>query len=558
MKQGLDKFLKRVCGNRVRRVINTLCVAAALVVMAGYRSGLVEAAAAPLATYTGPNGIRIVSYHPAWTDQAKLKLVWDELMRNTHFGEISALAAVEIRPGQYNSSYRQTITSQGQRKIVSGKILLYPDAGKDEPLERFLAHTLAHEYGHHFTLYYLRTKENASLSDSSWVKTGYARIRGLLGDRRVSPSAEHEWDPAEIAASDYIQLFGSPNARRPVDMTAIRSPGSGGAPGSFSFFVSSSMYNIQPQENMELPLAAQVPGLKEYWLRLAGHPEAVPNQPPTAPVLALTGAVGDEELVLEWSRSLDDKQGPITYTLLEYRDPAGRLGIPVSIQVDGYRAQVPRWDGLVRWYRVLAQDADGFIVSSNILRVDHSRPEFGNRPPSPLFRDVPVGHWAMEFIAPLVKQGVFKGYVDATFRPNQAITRAEFAAVLCTALGIAPDLENSACPDISRHWARGYINAAVRAGFIAPRADGRFYPDEPITRAAAARASVRAAGLGDEGATPAAVPTDAAGHWAEAEIRLAIGHGIMSGVPGGLFRPDASLTRAEAAKVIYLTLRARS
>jgi hemolysin-activating ACP:hemolysin acyltransferase len=62
--------------------------------------------------------------------------------------------------------------------------------------------------------------------------------------------------------------------------------------------------------------------------------------------------------------------------------------------------------------------------------VDHSRPEFGNRPPSPLFRDVPVGHWAMEFIAPLVKQGVFKGYVDATFRPNQAITRAEAAKVI--------------------------------------------------------------------------------------------------------------------------------
>lgn len=549
--------MKRVCGNRLRWEIKALVVAAALIIISGYRLEPVEAAAAPLATYTGPNGIRIVSYHPAWTNQARLKFVWDELMRNTHFEEIKALTAVEIWPGQYNSNYRQSITFQGQRKNITGKILFYPDADKDEPLERYLAHTLAHEYGHHFTLYYLRTKENASLNDSSWVKTGYARVRGLVGNPHVSPSAEHKWDPAEIAASDYIQLFGSPNARRPVDMADIRSSGSGGVPGSLSFRVSSSMYNVQPQENMELPLAAQVPGLKEYWLRLAGHPEAVSNQPPTVPVLALTGAVGDGELVFEWSRSLDDKKGPITYTLLEYRDSAGLLGIPVSIQVDGYRAQVPRWDGFIRWYRVLAQDAEGFIVSSNILRVDHSHPEFGERPPSPLFRDVPAEHWAAEFIGPLVKEGVFKGYVDATFRPNQAITRAEFAAVLCAALGIDPDLDGSVCPDASGHWAKGYINAAVRAGFIAPRADGRFYPDEPITRAAAAAAAVRAAGLGDDVAA-VSVPTDAAGHWAEAEIRLAIGHGIMSGVPGGLFRPDASLTRAEAAKVVYLTLGSRS
>lgn len=551
MKQRLEKLLKLACGKRVRRWTETLFLAIALLAIFCCRSAPIEAAAAPLATYTAPNGIRIVSYHPGWTDQAKLKLVWDELMLNTHFDEIKALNAVEIRPGEYNSIYR--CTYQGP-KVVSRKIVFFPDARKDEPLERFMAHTLAHEYGHHFTLYYLRLKENASLNDSSWVKTGYARVRNLLGNPRVSPSAEHKWDPSEIAASDYIQLFGSPNARRPVDMTAICSSTSDGVTIKH---VSSSMYNIQPQENMELPLAAQVPGLKEYWLRLAGHPEASPNQPPTAPVLVLTGA-DDGELVLEWTRSLDDRPGPITYTLLEYCEPAAEQGIPVSIQIDGYRANVPRWDGFVRWYRILAQDADGFIVSSNVLKVDHSYPQFGKLPPSPLFRDVSAGHWAAEFIGPLVKQGVFKGYVDATFRPNQAITRAEFAAVLCKALGTAPDLESSVCPDGYGHWARGYINAAVRAGYIATGDDGRFHPDEPITRAAAAAAAVRAAGLMDKGAIPAAVPTDAAGHWAEAEIRLAIGHGIMSGVPGGFFRPDTSLTRAEAAKVICLTLRARN
>ncbi len=517
-----------------------------------------------LASYTGPNGIEILSYHPQWTEQAKLKEVWDELMRNTHFEEIRYFKRVKIYQGNYNSMYRggiQTITwSDGRKKqefLKDNEIIYFQDP--DDKEENGMAVTLAHEYGHHFTIYYLFKREKNDLH-GNWQDSRYARLRGLVNNKNVNSdeNADHQWQPVEIAASDYVQLFGSPNARKifyfedQPDRT-----------GTVRF--STTMYNICPQENTYLPLAAQVPGLYEYWMQLAGQPAGDLNQAPLPPVLTLTGKRYREYTTpyyqFQWSRSLDDKDNPLTYTLLEYDSPDDRLGQPITVAAERYSAERLLYpgEGGIKYYRVLVSDPEGLIVASDMLKVDLDNPDFQEPPPDIMFRDVPAGFWAVGSIRPLVERGILQGYTDNTFKPGRRITRAEFAAVLCKALGIKPADSGNGFTDTASHWAGAYITAVKEAGLLNGYGDNTFGPDRPISRAETAvvlqKALEVAEGTGQTGRAAAETDgaakfTDVTGHWAEKEILQITGGLIMSGYPDGTFKPDGKLTRAEAAAVL--------
>lgn len=104
------------------------------------------------------------------------------------------------------------------------------------------------------------------------------------------------------------------------------------------------------------------------------------------------------------------------------------------------------------------------------------------------FPDVPESHWAHEQITALAGDGIIAGYGDGTFRPDRAVTRAEFAALLNQAYDLtfpssaAPD-SSSGFPDVPQDfWARPAIVTATAAGFLAGYPDGTFRPDEDIER----------------------------------------------------------------------------
>ncbi|WP_418790822.1 S-layer homology domain-containing protein [Phosphitispora sp. TUW77] len=514
-----------------------------------------------LAKYTGANGIEILSYHPQWTDQDKLKTVWDELMRNEHFEEIELFNRVKIYQGNYSSMYYggiETITwpdgRTEKRFSADNEIIYFPDSDVNE--ENAMAVTLAHEYGHHFTIYHLFNQENIDFHEN-WQYSRYAKLRGLLNNENVNAdrNAEHKWQPVEIATSDYIQLFGSPNARKifyfddqPERTETIR--------------FGTTMYNIYPQENIYLPLAAQTPGLYEYWLQLAGQPAEGLNQAPTIPVLALTrkryGEYTTPYYTFQWSRSLDDKDNPLTYTLLEYRSLDDRLGQPIAVVTDRYAAERLLYveDSGIRYYRLLVSDPEGFIVSSNILKVNLDHPDFQEPPSDIMFRDVRGSYWAESSIRFLVEKGILQGYTDNSFKPENRITRAEFAVILCKALGIEPAEDGpgfrdaAAFSDTAGHWAGAYITAVKEAGLIQGYNDNTFGPDMPISRAETAVVLGKA--LEVEVSLTDMEPgfVDIKNHWAEKEILQITGRGIMSGYPNGTFNPEGKLTRAEAAAVL--------
>ena len=101
---------------------------------------------------------------------------------------------------------------------------------------------------------------------------------------------------------------------------------------------------------------------------------------------------------------------------------------------------------------------------------------------APQFKDVKAGDWYKTAVDIMARQGVIKGYEDGTFRPNQPITRREFAAI---AARYAGNLDTwKTFRDVPpTDWAYKLINRVAGAGWINGYEDGTFRPNNNITRA---------------------------------------------------------------------------
>lgn len=100
------------------------------------------------------------------------------------------------------------------------------------------------------------------------------------------------------------------------------------------------------------------------------------------------------------------------------------------------------------------------------------------------FPDVSAGDWYNNTISTCARAGILKGYEDGTFRPNDTITRAEFAAI--AARFVSEDVPGyDYFTDMDGHWAQIDVARAVMAGWI--KGEGRlFRPEDKLTRAEAA------------------------------------------------------------------------
>ena len=98
------------------------------------------------------------------------------------------------------------------------------------------------------------------------------------------------------------------------------------------------------------------------------------------------------------------------------------------------------------------------------------------------YNDVKDGDWFCCAVSTLSKMGIIKGYEDGAFKPNDPISRAEFAAI---AARFDPDGDKTPATfaDVTSHWAKDEISIAANHGWIKGYEDGSFKPDQKITRA---------------------------------------------------------------------------
>lgn len=152
---------------------------------------------------------------------------------------------------------------------------------------------------------------------------------------------------------------------------------------------------------------------------------------------------------------------------------------------------------------------------------------------------------------PAPAKGYIAGYPDHTFRPAKSMTRAEAAAILARLCKLTGG--DSTKPDFkdADGWYNAAINDVVKAGYMKGYPDGSFKPDQPITRAEFA--VILSHVLKDE--TAPNPFKDTAGHWAKDAIDKAYAQGIIKGYGDNTFRPDALVSRAEAVAMANRTFR---
>ncbi|RXT02860.1 S-layer homology domain-containing protein [Ammoniphilus sp. CFH 90114] len=141
------------------------------------------------------------------------------------------------------------------------------------------------------------------------------------------------------------------------------------------------------------------------------------------------------------------------------------------------------------------------------------------------------------------------GYPGEIFMPQKSLTRAEMAAILTkVSLGEKELPKRQVFPDVGLDfWASGSIAFVEEHQLMIGYPDGSFQPQKEVTRAEMATIALKLKKL-QEGDQSTNFP-DAAKHWANKVISTAYEAEYMIGYTDGLFRPNRSITRAEAVTV---------
>ncbi|NOU75975.1 hypothetical protein GC098_32295 [Paenibacillus sp. LMG 31458] len=175
------------------------------------------------------------------------------------------------------------------------------------------------------------------------------------------------------------------------------------------------------------------------------------------------------------------------------------------------------------------------------------------------FADV-VSHWAKKDVELLANKLVVEGVSSTSFSPEAKVTRAQFAAMLTRALGLAEDKSSSRFTDVkTSEWYAGSVGVAATQGLIEGFENGTFMPNEEITREQMAVMVTRA--MKFAGKTPeASTPTDSLlakfqdqnkmSTWAKNEITASMKASIMDGMTDTVFAPEKQATRAQAAVML--------
>lgn len=152
----------------------------------------------------------------------------------------------------------------------------------------------------------------------------------------------------------------------------------------------------------------------------------------------------------------------------------------------------------------------------------------------------------------LMELGVVNGYPDGTYLPNNVVTRAELAKLLVTAYGLEQAAEvakgATAFNDVAAdHWASGYINVSSDYKFVNGYPDGSFRPDATVTYAEAITMALRVLGYANE--------IDSKGTWPTNYIAKAQDLKLMKDITYSSYNDGAQ--RGNVALLVWNMLRTR-
>lgn len=171
------------------------------------------------------------------------------------------------------------------------------------------------------------------------------------------------------------------------------------------------------------------------------------------------------------------------------------------------------------------------------------------------FSDLGDAAWAESSVKYLASKGIISGKGDGRFYPNDTVTREEFVKIIVEAFKIYSNTATVEFEDVdSGRWSYGYIASAYRAGIIAGNSDTTFNPAGEMTRQDMAVIMYRVANLVGLSLNSADVTfADGAdiADYAKEAVGALCSAGIINGTGDNCFSPLETVTRAQAAKIAY-------
>jgi hypothetical protein len=207
------------------------------------------------------------------------------------------------------------------------------------------------------------------------------------------------------------------------------------------------------------------------------------------------------------------------------------------------------------------QYVGGTIIDSVMaVRVDHFS-HYAVLEYDVAFADVSAAYWAADVIRKLAAKHIVQGVTHDRFKPEGTVTRAEFVTLISRALELTSEAPPQFDDVPADAWYADAVAAAYEAGIIKGRSDAIFAPSGLITREEMAvmilRAYEYATGKvalipgSHEGSPEPFIDQDQVSEWASHSVKAAQAIGLIHGRTDGTFAPQAFMTRAEAAQIIW-------
>lgn len=278
------------------------------------------------------NNLELISYSSHWNEE-KLKELYIELLSNFHGNEFNYLSTIYLYPdspqGVSGNYYEDIALKNGNYTCGNKAYIELFDMDKNNTIKK-VARTLSHEYGHHYTIYNMLLTEGKYYTQ--WANSEYAKIRGL-SEYPVfygynSEGSNYKWDVTEIMAEDYVQLLGSPIAKISTDYPDGIEMLEKNISQSYA---DTKSFNLMPQKNPYLPLAADVNGLYKFLYSLSGYKTTDIKESKPAEITSVKmdyNEKGKKEYTIKWSEASGNS--PYEYTLVMY--PVSNPFVPVPLK----------------------------------------------------------------------------------------------------------------------------------------------------------------------------------------------------------------------------------
>lgn len=176
------------------------------------------------------------------------------------------------------------------------------------------------------------------------------------------------------------------------------------------------------------------------------------------------------------------------------------------------------------------------------------------------FSDVGTGYWAQPYIERLATEDIIAGFPDGTFKPDQPVTRSQFAAIVRQAFNQNRSRSAPSFDDVpSNYWASPAIADAYAQGFMSGYPNGMFRPEQQIPRVQAIVSLANGLGFSPNSPVDQVLNTyrdaNQIPEYAESPVAAATENEMVVSYPDvNRLSPQGVATRAEVAAFIYQAL----